>query len=48
MDIDERDDDEEPRCPECGCGLYTDEHDWDCSRGDDEAGEDQHDNDWGV
>lgn len=37
---DEEDSDEEPQCAECGCDLYSGEHDWDCSYGDDEA-EDQ-------
>ena len=25
------DEEEEPSCPECGCDLFTEEHDWDCS-----------------
>lgn len=22
---------DDPRCPDCGCSLFCDEHDWDCS-----------------
>ena len=31
FDEDEYDEDDDPSCPECGCDLFTDEHDWDCS-----------------
>ena len=24
---------EDPRCPECHCSLFTDFHEWDCSYG---------------
>lgn len=25
---------EDPHCPECGCAIFCDEHDWDCSYAD--------------
>lgn len=43
FDLIEADEDEEPRCAECGCGLFTDEHDPLCSYGDDEANEEDED-----
>lgn len=27
----DEDDDLDPECAECGCDLFTEEHDWDCS-----------------
>jgi hypothetical protein len=33
-------DDDEPRCSDCGCCLFTEEHAYDCSIGD-EAAEDE-------
>lgn len=38
-DVDADEDDDEPRCAECGCGLYTEDHAFDCSYGDDEENE---------
>jgi hypothetical protein len=35
------DDDPEPTCAECGRGLYTEEHDYDCSYGDEEEDDDE-------
>lgn len=35
------DDDPEPLCAECGCGLFTEEHAFDCSYGDEEENEDE-------
>jgi hypothetical protein len=26
---------DDPRCPDCGCSLFTEEHDWDCGYEDD-------------
>jgi hypothetical protein len=26
---------DDPRCPDCGCSLFTDYHEWDCSYEDD-------------
>ena len=23
-------DEDDPKCPDCGCDLYTECHDWDC------------------
>jgi hypothetical protein len=35
------DDDADPKCPECGIDLYTEEHLWDCGyAGDDDEDED--------
>ena len=31
FDEDELDDDGDPECSECGCDLFTEEHDFDCS-----------------
>ena len=37
FDEDELDDEEDPSCPDCGCDIFTEEHDWDCGYyGDDE------------
>ena len=30
-DFDEDELDDDPACPECGCDLFTEDHDWDCS-----------------
>jgi hypothetical protein len=27
---------DDPRCPECHCSLFTDYHNWDCGYADDE------------
>lgn len=27
---------DDPRCPDCGCSLFTDYHDWDCLYDEDE------------
>lgn len=27
---------DDPCCPECHCSLFTEDHEWDCSHGDDE------------
>jgi len=37
------DEDEEPRCAECGANLYSDEHAWDCSYRDDDEEDDEND-----
>lgn len=44
FDDDECDDDDDPMCSECGCDLFTEEHDWDCAfYGDDDDDEDMDD-----
>lgn len=43
--VEDDDDDPEPMCAECGCNLFSDEHAFDCSYGDEEANEDEADND---
>lgn len=40
-DEDEEELDLEPRCIECGCGLFTEEHAFDCSFVDDDEEEDE-------
>ena len=41
FDEDELDDDDaDPECPECGCDLFTENHAWDCSYGDEDDDED--------
>lgn len=27
----EDEDDDNPHCADCGCDLFTEEHDWDCA-----------------
>lgn len=27
---------DDPHCPDCGCALFTDYHDWDCSYADED------------
>jgi hypothetical protein len=27
---------DDPHCPDCGCALFTDYHDWDCGYADED------------